>query len=126
MWIKAEMDKLTVEQQDVVARLELSVVRQREQLLKEARGHGSWLTALEGLPYIVGGIGFFTLPFLVSQKGAISIICACSGSMFVFVYALINHHTARVHRRLDALLKLLDFDRNSKDDSNNSKTEKAG
>lgn len=29
-------------------------------------------------------------------------------------------------RRLDALLELLDFDRKSRDDSNNSKTEKAG
>lgn len=124
MWTKAEMAKLTVEQQDVVARLELSVARQREQLLKEARGHGSWLTALESLPYVVGGIGFFTLPFLVSQKGAISIICICSGSMFV--YALINHHTARVHQRLDALLKLLDFDRKIQNDSNNSKAEKVG
>ncbi len=35
-------------------------------------------------------------------------------------------HTARINQRLDALLKLLDFDRNSKDDSNNSKAGKAG
>jgi len=49
---------------------------------------------------------------------------ACFG--LLAVNALIYTHTARVHRRLDALLKLLDFDRKSKDDGINSKTEKAG
>jgi len=42
------MDKLTVEQQEVVARFELSVARQREQLLKEAREAGNRRNVLEG------------------------------------------------------------------------------
>jgi hypothetical protein len=124
MWTKAEMDKLTVEQQDVVARFELSIARQREQLLKEARGDSNRRNVLEGISFAVLGYGFFVLFFHASQKGEMYVWYACSG--LLLVNALLYIHTARVHRRLDALLKLLDFDRKSKDDSNNSKTEKAG
>jgi len=130
MWTKAEMSKLTVEQQDVVARLELSVARQREQLLKEARGHGSWLTALLSVPYTVTGIGLFVvafLPFLAGHQGAIVfcyILYAFLG--LLNVYALIYLHTSHVHQRLDALLKLLDLDHKKQDDNKNSEIEKAG
>ena len=124
MWTKAEMDKLTVEQQDVVARFELSIARQREQLLKEARGDSNRRNVLEGISFAVLGYGFFVLFFHASQKGEMYVWYACSG--LLLVNALLYIHTARVHRRLDALLKLLDFDRKSKDDSDNSKTEKAG
>ena len=56
MWTKAEMAKLTVEQQEVLARFELSIARQRQKLLEEARGYrGSFprnlgIAALIGIP----------------------------------------------------------------------------
>lgn len=123
MWTKAEMAKLTVEQQDVVARLELSVARQREQLLKEARGGVSWRFALEGISIAVLGYGIFVLIFHAALKGEIYVWYAFVG--LLVVNALIYIHTARVHRRLDALLQLLDFDHDTKDDGNHSKIERA-
>jgi hypothetical protein len=124
MWTKTEMDKLTVEQQEVVARFELSLARQREQLLKEVRGGGSWRSALEGISIAVLGYGFFVLFFHASQKGEMYVWYACSG--LLVVNALIFVHTARVHHRIDALLKLLDLDHKNQDDRNNSETQKTG
>jgi hypothetical protein len=63
MWTKAELAKLTVEQQEVLARFELSIARQRQKLLEEARGYrGSFLrnvgiAALIGIP--LGAIFLF-------------------------------------------------------------------
>ena len=123
MWTKAEMDKLTVEQQEVVARFELSLARQREQLLKQVRGDNYRRNVLEGICFAVSGGGSYVLLFHAIQTGEI-VWYACSG--LVFVNAWICIHTALAHRRLDALLKLLDFDHKIRDHSNNSKTEKAG
>ncbi len=125
MWTKAEMAKLTVEQQDVVARLELSVARQREQLLKEARGDRPFvLKVLEVIFWIILGGGLCGLGYYASLKGGLYLYYAGWGLMLV--NAWIYNHTVRAHHRIDALLKLLDFDHDNKDDSNHSKTEKAG
>ena len=125
MWTKAEMDKLTVEQQDVVARFELSMARQREQLLKEARGDRPFvLKVLEVVFWIILGGGLCGLATYAGQKGELYVCYAGFGLMIVNWW--IYFHTVRAHQRLDALLKLLDFDHKNKEDSNNSKTEKAG
>ena len=125
MWIKAEMDKLTVEQQDVVARLELSVARQREQLLKEVRGDRPFvLKVLEAVFWIILGGGLLGLAFYAGLKGELYVCYAGFGLMIVNWW--IYFHTVRAHQRLDALLKLLDFDRKIQNDSNNSKAEKVG
>ena len=112
------MDKLTVEQQDVVARFELSMARQREQLLKEVRGGGSWRSAIEGISIAVLGYGFFVLFFHATLKGEMYVWYAFFG--LLVVNALICIHTARVHHRIDALLKLLDLDHKNLNDRKKS------
>ena len=79
---------------------------------------------LKACPILPWGGGLFGLFVYAGLKGEMYVCLAGLG--LLVVNALICIHTARVHRRLDALLKLLDFDHKSKDDSNNSTTEKAG
>jgi len=127
MWTKAELAKLTVEQQEVLARFELSITRQRQKLLEEARGYrGSFLrnvgiAALIGIP--LGAIFIFVFSHLGSTA---TLYASYVLDGLIIVNVLICVHTARINQRLDALLKLLDFDHKSKDDSHNSKAGKAG
>jgi archaellum biogenesis protein FlaJ (TadC family) len=126
MWTKAEVAKLTVEQQEVLARFELSKARQRDQLLKEARGRDERGDRRYLLATALAVIFFIT--FLMVFKSA------SNGVRMYFLYALcglqiinvvIQMHTARINRRLDALLKLLDLDYKDQADRN-SKDEKIG
>jgi HAMP domain-containing protein len=44
----------------------------------------------------------------------------------MFVDCVVYMHTARINRRLDALLELLDFDHKSQPGNDSSKNEKSG
>jgi len=68
------------------------------------------------------GAGLFAIFYLVGQNGKLYVLYAAAG--FSIVNALICIHTARINRRLDALLELLDFDRQNQNDSDISKDEK--
>jgi hypothetical protein len=121
MWTKSEMDKLTVEQQEVVGRFESryesSKMWPRELLLKKARGRSDWDFFITGL-FITIGIGII---YFYCDDQKIKFFAIIISSVL-----LLQIQAARTDRRLDVLLELLDFDRKSKDDSDNSKTEKAG
>ena len=116
MWTTAEMADLTVEEREVLARCKLSL--EREQLLKEVRGRRDWRSVLEIVPIIA----IFGTIYLCSDDQNLKQMVA----FFFMMILLLQLKDNSNDRRLDALLELLDFDRKSRDDSNNSKTEKAG
>jgi hypothetical protein len=122
MWTKAELAKLTVEQQEVLARFELSITRQRQKLLEEARGcRGSFLrnvgiAALIGIP--LGAIFIFVFSHLGSTA---TLYASYVLDGLIIVNVLICVHTARINQRLDALLKLLDFDHQRQNGNDSSK-----
>ena len=122
MWTNAETVDLTVEEREVLARWKLSLEREQhlkdhEQLLKEARGRGGWRSGFEPLPIIaLFGIG---LLFIHDQDA--KYLYAFIGLLY-----LLQFQWNSTNRRLDALLELRDLDRNSRDNSHNSITEKAG
>jgi hypothetical protein len=134
MWTTAEMADLTVEEREVLARCKLSLEREqklkeeararfktsteREQLLKEVRGRRDWRSVLEIVPIIA----IFGTIYLCSDDQNLKQMVA----FFFMMILLLQLKDNSNDRRLDALLELLDFDRKSRDDSNNSKTEKAG
>src|SRR6266481_1828311 len=103
MFTKAQIAKLSVEDQEFLARIELSKTRQRQKLLELARGL-DWRSR------------YWPLDFLrVQEKPSLLIFFAG-----VMVMNGLAFHIGRVNRRLDALVELLDFDHKNQGDSNNS------
>ena len=124
MITKAQIAKLSVEDQELLARLELSKTRQREQLLKEARGL-DWRSRYFPLYIFVVVIILTALYYFDTsyfQKNPITVYFLAG----MFVVAVNRFHIQRLNRRLDALLELLDFDHKNQADSLNSKDEKIG
>jgi hypothetical protein len=123
MFTKAEVAKLPVEQQEILAQIKLSKTRRRQKLLEQARGL-DWRSRFWPLYFFVvfmafGAFYYFNF-FRVQEKPAILYLFAGIG----FVNGLI-FQISRLDRRVTALLELLDFDRQNRDD-NNSKDEKIG
>lgn len=126
MWTKAQMAKLSVEQQELVARFELSKLRQRQQLLEVVRGR-NWFSRcvpilLIWTPWVV--LQILELCKFFDSKQMTFVIYASNGlalfsGIIWMLYSLIDH-------RLNALVKLLDLDHKDPTDSNNSKDEKVG
>ena len=126
MWTKAQMAKLSVEQQELVARFELSKLRQRQQLLEVVRGR-NWFSRcvpilLIWTPWLV--LQILELCKFFDSKQMTFVIYASNGlalfsGIIWMLYSLIDH-------RLNALVKLLDLDHKDPTDSNNSKDEKVG
>ncbi|HZF01403.1 MAG TPA: hypothetical protein VE344_05845 [Methylomirabilota bacterium] len=119
MFTKAQIAKLPVEQQEMLAQIELSKTRRREQLLEKARGL-DWRSRYWPLyPFAIFMIFvalYYFNSFHLQEKP--SVLYLIVGMMFV--NGLIFHIT-RTNRRLDALVELLDFDHKNQGDSNNSK-----
>jgi len=125
MWTKTEVAKLTIEQRETLARFELSKARQRDQLLKEVRGRGEWgnRRILLAAALVVTSFIIFLVLFRYASNGVrVYFLYALCG--FQTINVVIQMHTARINRRLDALLELMEYDRQNQDDSRNSKTEK--
>ena len=119
MWTKAEIAKLTVEQQEVLARFELSIARQRQKLLEQARGL-DWRSRywpIYSFAAFMILIAFYYFDFLHFQEKPSLVIFFAS---LMFVNGLI-FHIARTNRRLDALLELQDFDRQHQDGNDSEK-----
>jgi len=120
------MAKLSVEQQELVARFELSKLRQRQQLLEVVRGR-NWFSRcvpilLIWTPWVV--LQILELCKFFDSKQMTFVIYASNGlalfsGIIWMLYSLIDH-------RLNALVKLLDLDHKDPTDSNNSKDEKVG
>src|SRR6266481_7444986 len=118
MFTKAQIAKLSVEDQEFLARIELSKTRQRQKLLELARGL-DWRSRYWPLYFFaafMGFIVFYYFDFLrVQEKPSLLIFFAG-----VMVMNGLAFHIGRVNRRLDALVELLDFDHKNQGDSNNS------
>ena len=124
MWTKAEMAKLTVEQQEVLARFELSMARQRQKLLEEARGldwRSRYWPLFPFAMFMIFVVFYYFDGLHFQEKPGVLYLVA--GMMAVS--GLIFYITG-INQRLNALLELLDLDRKIRDDRNNSKDEKAG
>jgi Flp pilus assembly protein TadB len=125
MFTKAEAAKLPVEQQEILAQLELSNLRQRQQLLKEAHGL-DWRSRY--FPIYTFVIFLILIAFScfapVSEEVRMYALYVLAGLMFVscVVYA----HTTRINRRLDALLKLLEMEHKFQNSGDISKDKKIG
>jgi hypothetical protein len=124
MWTKAEIAKLTVEQQEVLARFELSIARRRQKLLEEARGL-DWRSRYWPLyPFAMFMIFvvFYCFDYLHFQEnpGVLYLVAGMMAASRLILYI------TGINRRLNALLELLDLDHKIRDDRNNSKDEKAG
>ena len=110
MLTKAEVGKLSVEQQETLAQLELRQARRRQKLLEQARGL-DWRSRY--FPFYLSGI------FLVFISAYCFNFFRCREQPAVFyfpasmivVFTLVFHIT-RTNRRLDALLELLNLERN--------------
>ena len=123
MFTKAEVAKMSPEQQEILAQIELSKFRQRQQLIEVVRGR-DWLSRCVPI--------FIWTPFLIllamelcnvfNSKQMTYVIYASFG--LTLFSSLICGLNARINQRLNALLKLLDFDHKNQDDSANSKNEK--
>jgi hypothetical protein len=125
MFTKAEVAKLPAEDQELLAQLELNKARQHEQLLKQARGQGDWRSDLLGIcSCVLSGCGLiFALYFGDKEEKRCGVYVLLG---LVFILSLSQISFARIGRRFDALLQLLDFDHKNQDDSNNSKNRKVG
>jgi hypothetical protein len=115
---------MSVEQQEILAQIELSKTRRRQKLLELARGL-DWRSRFWPLYFFAvfmafGSFYYFNF-FHVQEKPAILYLFA--GIMFVngLIFQI-----SRLDRRVTALLELLDFDRQNQNGSDISKDEKAG
>ena len=125
MWTKAEMAKLTDEQQELVARFELSKLRQRQQLIEVARGR-DWRSRCFPIFIWIPCLVILVLEFcnFFDPKKILYVNYTLDG--LILFSSLIYGLNARMNQRMDALLKLLDLDHKDQADSNNSKAEKIG
>ncbi len=89
------MQKLTSEQQEELAKVELCLTQRRQLLLETARGYP----------------GFFLMPT------AVAVICFCvsirkeadwESFCFFWIFGLIQFHAVTINRRLNAIMELLD------------------
>jgi hypothetical protein len=130
MFTKAEIGKLSVEQREALAKFEFSNAQRRSQLLEQARGlPGGWLRQFVRQTAVVwlAVVGFaFILPHLdaAERLNALYVLCGLA-FIDILIGMRIARLNARLNRRLDALLELLDFDRQHQNDNDGSK-EKVG
>jgi hypothetical protein len=125
MWTKAEVAKLTVEQQEVLARFELSKLRQREQLIEVVRGR-DWRSRCVPIFIWIPCLILFVMEScnIFDSKEMTYVIYVSFG--LVFFSTLLCTINARNNQRLNALLELLDLDHKNQSDNLNSKDEKIG
>lgn len=105
---KDQVRNLTPEQQEAVGELEAQHVRSRQQLLDRVR---RGMTVPAGLlTGLAAGLVGLSIPIPRALPFAI-----------IAVIALVAFHASRLHRRLDALLELLDEEkRKSEEDAQRS------
>ena len=125
MFTKAEVANMPVEQQEILAQIELSKIRQRQQLIELVRGR-DWRSRCIPIFIWIPCLILFVMEScnVFDSKEMTYVIYVSFG--LVFFSSLICALNARNNQRLNALLELLDFDRQNQDDSKNSKDEKVG
>jgi hypothetical protein len=125
MFTKAEVAKLPVEQQEILAQLELSKARQRQQLLKEAHGL-DWRSRCFPIYILTLCLILIAFYYLAPVREEVKMYALYVLAGLMFVNCVIYMHTARIDRRLDALLKLLEMEYKLQNSGDISKDEKAG
>lgn len=109
MLTKAVIEKLPVEQQEILAQIEFRKTQHRIKLLELARGN-DWRSRY--FPFFIFAgflacITFYSFDFFhIKEKSAVIFLPLG----IVFIFSLFTY-LGRTNRRLDALLQLLDFDR---------------
>src|SRR5476649_2054720 len=108
MFTKAQIAKLSAEDQELLANLELSKTRQRQKLLEQARGRSDWRSDLMSICSCVlaGCLFFYSLYSLYcgDNEGKRYSLRVVEGIFygFAFVCLLISISSARIGRRLNA------------------------
>jgi amino acid transporter len=124
MFSKAQIAKLSVENQELLAEMELSKTRRREKLLERARGL-DWRSRY--WPLSVFAIFIILVAFYhfgpANEKVKMDLLYFFAGMTLVNVLIF---HIVRSNRRLDALLELLEMDHKLQDDVGFSKDETVG
>ena len=102
-----QFEKLTPEQQDTLGIVEKRRVRRRQALLKHARP-STWRRSLEILVPLVVFAGACVLGTLLDagKPSSLSLLSILIMPLFMLIY----FPTDSLHRRLDALMELLDDD----------------
>jgi hypothetical protein len=103
---KDQIQQLTPEQQEALASIEVQRAQKRQQLLEQSRRY----RAQQWLPALVLSILLLLPVFTFQRFFSFCIIC-----LAVSLWFLIQFHAAGINRRLDALLELLESDK-EKDD----------
>ena len=112
MLTKAEVGKLSVEQQETLAQLELRQAQRRQKLLEQARGL-DWRSRY--FPFYLSGIFLVFISayhfnfFRCRETPDLFYLAASFGLVFTLVF-----HITRTNRRLDALLELLNLERDER------------
>lgn len=124
MLTKAEIGKLSVEQQKILAQMELRKTQQRLKLLEQARGLDRrsrfFPVYIFAVFFILIALFYFNF-FHIQEKPAILFLPTGVPLVFMLFFYL-----SRTNRRLDALLELLDFDQPQPENRSRSNDEKAG
>ena len=109
MLTKAEIGKLPLEQREILAQMEFRRAQRRQRLLEQARGL-DWRSRYFPIYIFAVFLIFVALyyfdVFHAQEKPFICYLPLGMGFVFTLVF-----HITRANRRLDALLELLDFDR---------------
>jgi hypothetical protein len=103
---KDQIQRLTPEQQEMLATIEVQKTQKREQLLVRARRY----RGQQWIPVLVLCILYF-VPIFTFEK----FLPYCIIFLAMSLWFLIQFHAAGVNRRLDALMELLESDK-KKDD----------
>ena len=100
MLTKEQWEKLSPEQQQALAAVELRSLDKRQRLLRQARGYtGRWLLSVVLLLYMPALL-------LLGAKTQQLVAFALLG-----LFALVQFHVTGINRRLNALMELLERDR---------------
>jgi hypothetical protein len=125
MFTKAEVGKMSMEQQEVLAQIELSKLRQRQQLIEVVRGR-DWRSRCVPIFIWIPCVILFVLELCnVFDSKEMTYVIYVSFAL-VFFSSLISVLNARNNQRLNALLELLDFDHKNQENGDISKDEKIG
>jgi hypothetical protein len=131
MLTKSEIGKLPVEQQEILAQLELGKARRREKLLEQARGKWFAVDLMKICSCVLTGGVFFFLLYQLNHKDSegkrfgLHVVCTTLIGLS-FVLSIIAVSVDRMGRRFNALLELLEFDRKNLNGFSNSNKEKIG
>jgi hypothetical protein len=99
---KEEIQKLTEEQQETLAEVELRLAQKRQRISELSRSYPGFFL----VPTILGIIIFFSLIFSSQHREPLT-FCAFA------LFALVQFHASSLNRRLNALIELLDADTKS-------------